>query len=310
MSLNPIERSDEVAGIGMWDGLMSGACGAIPSGMAVWYGSHYSPNFIKYTNHQSRTAMFIMPPLFMFALASEQKITQRMRQMAEEKDHSNRVTEWAEDQQQQHKENIMRRIDTKLITTNNTNSTTNIATLSDEERERQLSEIYRKSVENSGIRIVPGDSLGLHHRVANFWQENPFKILVAMSVPTVAYIFKGRSGQSHLKLQSMIMQTRVFGQFSVIFMLLTLMGFKGYMDVNGKFVTETSADRQMEDMRAARDGLLDRLARDRSNSDRLEQLKARAKVEMDEEKKETRKRQRKDKKNKKVKEGVILVADE
>ena len=68
------------------------------------------------------------------------------------------------------------------------------------------------------------------HRISdsstNFWQENPFKLLAAVGVPTVLYIFKGKQGQEHLALQMKVMHTRVFGQFAVITMLLTLMGCK------------------------------------------------------------------------------------
>lgn len=46
-SLTPINRAEEVADIGMWDGLFSGACVALPSSVAVWYGTKYSPRFAK-----------------------------------------------------------------------------------------------------------------------------------------------------------------------------------------------------------------------------------------------------------------------
>lgn len=286
MSLNPSSRLDEVADVGLWDGLMSGFCAAIPSGLGVWYGSTRSPTFMKLTNYSSRTALFIMPPLFTFALSSEQKITQRMREMAEEKDHTNRVSEWAEDQEQQQlikRQAEIRKTNTKRYyeQMKGADGTTSI---SSEERERQLAEIYRLSVEQSGVRIVPGDRLGVHHRIANFWQENPFKVLTAVSVPTIFYIFKGKSTQAHLQLQSMIMHTRVYGQFSVIIMLLSLMGFKGYMDVYGKFVTEMDAQKQVDAIKVARQSLLDRLEMDKENEVRIKKLKKRAKEEMEEEK--------------------------
>ena len=49
---------------------------------------------------------------------------------------------------------------------------------------------------------------------------NPFKILSAVGIPTVLYIFSGRNEQKHLELQSKLMHTRVFGQFAIISMLL------------------------------------------------------------------------------------------
>merc|ERR1740136_479363 len=80
--------------------------------------------------------------------------------------------------------------------------------------DRQLHALYRKSVEESGVRIVPGDSLSIHHLVANFWQENPFKILAGLGIPTVLYIFKGKN-KTNMQLQSKLMHTRVYGQFAV-----------------------------------------------------------------------------------------------
>ena len=79
-------------------------------------------------------------------------------------------------------------------------------------------------------------------------QENPFKILCAIGVPTVFYIFKGREGQQHLQLQMKLMHTRVFGQFAVISMLLSLMGFKEYMDRNGKYITEADVQSRVAEM--------------------------------------------------------------
>lgn len=59
------------------------------------------------------------------------------------------------------------------------------------------------------------------------------------------------------------MHTRIFGQFSVILMLLSLMGFKEYMDRSGKFITEQEADDRVESMRLAREELLARLHKEK-----------------------------------------------
>ena len=42
----------------------------------------------KVTNGQSRTAIAIMPPLFVFAVTSEQKLTHRMHEVASENEHT------------------------------------------------------------------------------------------------------------------------------------------------------------------------------------------------------------------------------
>jgi hypothetical protein len=59
------------------------------------------------------------------------------------------------------------------------------------------------------------------------------------------------------------MHTRVFGQFSVIIMLLSLMGFKSYMDNSGKFITQAEADNRVEEMKRMREELLKRIEFDK-----------------------------------------------
>lgn len=59
------------------------------------------------------------------------------------------------------------------------------------------------------------------------------------------------------------MHTRVFGQFSVIIMLLSLMGFKSYMDNSGKFITQAEADNRVEEMKRMREELLRRIEFDK-----------------------------------------------
>lgn len=47
---------------------------------------------LKVTNAQSRTAIVIMPPLFIFAVTSEQKLTHRMHEVASENEHNIEVS--------------------------------------------------------------------------------------------------------------------------------------------------------------------------------------------------------------------------
>lgn len=255
----------------------------IPSTFAVWTGMRY-PNFVRATNWQSRTAIAIMPPLFMFALASEQKVNRTIKEFANEKEHSREVGKWATERQQieqQHAIDVQKQRNTVVGTDvgestleqavndlpSSESPSTNALTA-----DRQLHALYRKSVEESGIRIIPGNSLSIHHHVANFWQENPFKILAGLGIPTVIYIFKGKNKQKHLQLQSKLMHTRVYGQFAVLTMLLTLMGFKSYMDSWGKFVTEEEAENRVADMERMRRDLVERIAFDKKLSERRQEM--------------------------------------
>ncbi|GFH48786.1 hypothetical protein CTEN210_05262 [Chaetoceros tenuissimus] len=251
-SLTPSERSAETTAAAMQEGLISGAITMIPSTAAV-YAAMQNKTFRRSTNWQSRTALAIMPPLFMFALSAEMKLGHSMEEMAQQSDHSKQVSEWAEKVHTENKQSLQRmETDTTL--------------------EKKLHALYRQSVEESGVRIINGDTLGIHHRIANFWQENPFKILTFFGVPTVLYIFRGRNDQKHLQLQSKLMHTRVFGQFAVISMLLSLMGFKSYMDSQGKYITQHEADIRVQDMKRMRQDLLQRIEFDKKMNLRREAM--------------------------------------
>jgi len=73
-----------------------------------------------------------------------------------------------------------------------------------------------------------------------------------------------------------LMHTRVFGQFAVITMLLSLMGFKEYMDRSGKFVTETDVQARVAQMQQSRAELLNRLQRDRIEAEKLAEKRRKA----------------------------------
>jgi hypothetical protein len=185
-----------------------------------------------------------MPVLFTFAFSAERMLDHKMQELANTNEHNRSSAAWAE---KKHAENMH-----KVIQTTSKDAVKDVNT------EEQLLQLYRESVVNSGVRIVP--SLGPQHKIANFWQENPVKMLAMMAVPAVGYIYYGRTGKEHLAFQMKVMHTRVMGQFAVITMLLSLMGFKEYMDRNGKYITEDDAEQRVLEMAQVREGLLQRLA--------------------------------------------------
>lgn len=263
VSLTPIERSSEVATQATNEGLMNGALTLVATTVGVYLASQHS-GFRARTNVQSRTAMAIMPALFMFALSSEHKLNHRMKEVAFESQHSRDTVQWAEKQllqQQQQKKN------------NNTES-------------QHLTQLYERSIAESGVSIVPGNQLSLHHRIANYTTENPIKVLSGMALPAIALIFYGRSGKEHLELSSKIMHTRVFGQFATITLLLSVMGFKEYMDQNGKFITEAEAQSRVEEMHRIRAELMSRLQYERELQDDAKRVLAEAHAEVEAEKKQ------------------------
>ena len=89
-SLTPEHRREEVTALAFNDGMINGVMMFVPSLAGLWLAMR-NPTFRKFTNVQSRTAIAIMPPLFTFALTSEQKLTHRMHEVASESQHNMEV---------------------------------------------------------------------------------------------------------------------------------------------------------------------------------------------------------------------------
>lgn len=217
--------------------------------LGALYIAMQNPKFVMRTNWQSRTAMAIMPALFVFGLSSEMKLSHKMHEIAEESRHNQRTVQWAEAKhsKQQHP----------------ASASSAASILSEQEKEKQLTELYKQSVKESGVCIVPGNQLSFYHVAANYTAANPIKVLAAFAVPSVAWIFYGNSGKQHLDFSVKLLHTRVFGQFATISLLLSVMGFKEYMDRHGKFITQAEADARVEDMKQVRLALLERLEQQR-----------------------------------------------
>ena len=77
-SLTPHTRNAEATASAMEEGLLSGAMMLVPSAGVVYYLSQHVESFAKRTNMQSRTALAIMPALFMFAFTAETRLTHKM----------------------------------------------------------------------------------------------------------------------------------------------------------------------------------------------------------------------------------------
>ena len=221
------------------DGVMSGICVGIASTTAVWYMMKSNATFRKLTNFQSRTGMVIMPALFTFGIASENTLLNYQRQLAEDNA-------------------VVAKASTMISTPSSSSLDTDHKPMMTFETEQQLAEMYKEEMKKP-YRIVKGDTLGPHHQFLNFWQENPFKILVALGVPSVAYIFS-KYNQKEIPFQLKVMQTRVVGQASVITFLLSLIGIKSYLDSAGSYITEAEAVKRLEDSERARRAMKERLS--------------------------------------------------
>jgi hypothetical protein len=241
-SLTPASRADEATAEAAWEGTLNGVCTLIPSIGLVALAYYRHPTFALRTTAASRTAMAIMPALFISALSSELKMVDKMREMANENQHNQETVRWAEDQWQQHGQYH-----------SHLNQSQHLAALYEE----SIAQSYGSggnggSNNNNGVRIVP--QLLWYHQLANFTSANPLKVLTAVAVPAIGYIFYGRSNQPHLQMSSMIMHTRVFGQGLTLLSLLGIMGFKSYMDHNvGRFLSQEMADARVNEMRQIRE---------------------------------------------------------
>lgn len=231
-SLTPKSRSNEVTSEAMNEGLIYGSLTFVPSLAGLYYAMQ-NPKFRKFTNWQSRTAMAIMPPLFIFAFTSEKKLEHRMKQVADDTEYTLNSVEWAERQARRQ------------------------AFQSDEEERNRLRGLYRQSVMQSGVRVVP--ELHWYHEGANYVQQNPIKVLLGVGIPAVGYVFYGRTGKEHLSLQMKILHTRVLGQATVLVTLLSIMGLKGFMDRQGQFLTELDVESRVDEMENTRLNMLERL---------------------------------------------------
>lgn len=227
-SLTPQHRSQEVVGQAMSEGMTTGALVLAPA-LAGLYAAMKNAKFVKYTNWQSRTALVIMPALFAFAFTAETKLIHRMEEVAEETEHSMRAVDWAERRFQESPEEV------------------------------KLHDLYRQAVLNSNVQLVSQETLGPHHRAANYVQANPFKVILGIGIPAVGAIFYGRTGKEHLSMQLKILHTRVFGQFAIICTLLGVMGMKSIMDHQGRYITNDEVESRVQEMQSTRARLLKRI---------------------------------------------------
>ena len=213
-SLTPHSRNAEATAAAMEEGLLSGAITLLPSSGLVYYLTHHVPRFAARTNMQSRTALAIMPALFMFAFTAETRLTHKMHEIARETEHSHASVRWAEEQleKQQQKQSSSSSSSSQLQQQHSTGAKGSPLV----DPEAQLLRLYQQSVENSGVQIVPGDSLTLYQRTANFVAANPLKVVLGCAIPSVAWIFYGRTGKEHLQLSMKLLHTRVFGQFATL----------------------------------------------------------------------------------------------
>eukprot|EP00518_Triparma_eleuthera_P018706 CAMPEP_0197553468 /NCGR_PEP_ID=MMETSP1320-20131121/9069_1 /TAXON_ID=91990 /ORGANISM="Bolidomonas sp., Strain RCC2347" /LENGTH=284 /DNA_ID=CAMNT_0043114239 /DNA_START=103 /DNA_END=954 /DNA_ORIENTATION=- len=217
-SLNPASSANSVISAAIFEGAKSALMAAVPSGGLVYYFHKNTEFFRKSTGPSSRTALVIMPPLFMFALTSELEIIRLKRKEA-------RDIQLAEE----------RRINPNKVMDEKK------AAVVTAESVRELNDAYTRNF-GSPIRIKA--TMGIHHHVSNIVAGHPFKVLGLLAVPTVAYIAKEQmtaKNKDALKFSQKVMHTRVYGQFGTLMLLGVFMSWKMYHDKYGDFMSVEDA---------------------------------------------------------------------
>lgn len=266
-TLTPQSRNAETTHDAMVEGTMNGILTLLPSIAAVAVAMKKSPTFVARTNWQSRTALAIMPASFVTVLTAEQKFVHKMREIAAETEHTIKTVHWAEDQlNEQHKMKLQQQPKETNMTMSTPYGHHHHAT------EQEISELYKQSLmnRNEKLCIVPGDTLQIHHRAANYIAENPIKILASLAIPSVAWIFYGTNQKEHLQFSMKLLQTRVIGQFTTICMLISVFGFKDFMDNHGKYISQADADQRVEEMQLVRRQLIQRLQIEHEHEEQLQ----------------------------------------
>ena len=246
MSLTPESRAAEATTDATYEGMLNGVLTLVPSMAGVGYLLKNYPVFAARTNWQSRTAIAIMPAVFVAALSSELKLSNRMREIAQETKHTLDTATWAQEQWEEQKHS------------------------SGLSEGQHVTALYQESLRNTNVCVVP--ELQFYHNAANFVAKNPLGTLAAAAVPAYIWIFHGRNEQQHLQLATKIMHTRVIGQAAAMGILLVVMGFKDFMDSNGRFISQEQADMRVREMERVREDLLQRLDDDQQRQAEARQV--------------------------------------
>ena len=94
---------------------------------------------------------------------------------------------------------------------------------------------YSNSAKSAAEKEAIMSKMPTYQRVLNWGYDNPFQVIAMGGVPLVGAILKQQMAVKHLKMSQRIMHSRIYGQAGIITILLVTMGFRNYMDKNGRF---------------------------------------------------------------------------
>ncbi|CAH0474481.1 unnamed protein product [Peronospora belbahrii] len=105
-------------------------------------------------------------------------------------------------------------------------------------------EMYMATLEG-GSYMAPekkASQLKFWQESANFLYDHPYRALVTVGVPLVGCIYSYQHLNKGISPSQQIMHTRIYGQASVVVLLLSSMAFHDYMAKRGKFTIEDKED--------------------------------------------------------------------
>ena len=266
-TLNPSSSSTTV----IYSALMSSSLNAVltlPPLLLSLSLALRSPAFRSATGPSSRTALVVMPALFVWGLSAELNVIGLKREegllRSRELDVSGKRADEVGSL-----ENFASPV---VITPASTSSSSSSLGPS--------SALYKATVGVAPFRVVTSeDELPVHYKVMNMLYDHPFRLLCACGLPIVAGVYSTQKDYAHLKFSQKVMQTRVLGQFTALSLLLGLMGWNAYMDSYGRFVTEKEAKGMEKEVLSARERMLKHIDDENWRADRMRESSRRARMD-------------------------------
>jgi hypothetical protein len=103
----------------------------------------------------------------------------------------------------------------------------------------------RWGLTNEVIKQGKVTSMPFHHRIMNAVYDSPFYLVAGLGFPLAGGIFYQQMQNTHLTFSQKIMHSRVFAQGGILFILLSTMMFREYMNQRGRF-PEHDEDQETE----------------------------------------------------------------
>ncbi|CAI5736903.1 unnamed protein product [Peronospora destructor] len=102
-------------------------------------------------------------------------------------------------------------------------------------------EMYLATIDGTYVASKKETSqLKLWQKSANLLYDHPYRALVMVGVPLVGGIYSYQHLNKGISVSQQIMHTRIYGQASVVVLLLSSMALHDYMAKRGKFTAENN----------------------------------------------------------------------